>query len=414
MPCRPHLLPLLATLGAIAAAVGWQYADLRGHQQRHLQAHRRYGEALLNAVDGIAAREFRGGTYSVDAVAAAMTDSRERFGLQWLAIETDTGEQVTSAGTKPAPVPPDSRFEKRFVPMRPLGRGPRWPPAEQRTLPDRPLYLCIVLDDGDLAARLQGDLRRMVVTSLALGLAIVLVAGLVWLRTHGLALRAELAAQRARLDGLETMRRLGAGLVHETKNPLGVVRGFAERLLRSPLDAAQLQQTAQAIVEETDRTVARLDEFLLLSRPAALRRTEVPVRALFEELATLLRPDFENVGARLVLCAGDEVIQADRDQIRRLFLNLLLNAVQAVERGGTVELACEARGRGLALTVADDGCGVPEALRTTLFEPYVSGRPGGTGLGLAIARRIASDHGFLLTCAPRQGRGTCMTLEVPG
>lgn len=413
MRVRAFLVPVLLPLAAVVAAVGWQYADLQGHLQRHLDAHRRYGEALLNAVDGSAAREFRGGHYAPEAVAATMADAVQRFGLQWVCIETAAGAPIASAGNQPVPVTAELSFTKPFVPPRPLGRGPRWPANELRALPDQPLSLRIVLGANDLASRLQGDLRRMIVTSTALGLLIVLVAVAVWLRTRGLSLRAELATNRAHLAGLETMRRLGAGLVHETKNPLGVVRGFAERLLRSPLDAAALQQTAQAILEETDRTVARLDEFLLLSRPAALRRTDVPVRALFDELAALLRPDFDNQGARLVVRCGAEVVRADRDQLRRLFMNLLLNAVQAVDAGGTVELVCEPRVGGTVLAVVDDGRGVPIELRTTLFEPYVSGRPGGTGLGLAIARRIAADHGFQLTYAPRQPRGTTMTVEVP-
>lgn len=406
-------MPLLVAAAAVSAVVAWQYFDLQGHQQRHRDAHRSYGEALLNAVDGIAVREFRGGHYAPDSVAAAMTDSLERFRLRWLAIETEAGVAIASAGTLPGHIDPVQWFEKPFVAMRPAGRGPRWPATEQRTLPGGPLALRILLDGGELDQRLRDDARRMILTSAALSLVIVLAAVLVALRTRGIALRAELVANRAHMDGLETMRRLGAGLVHETKNPLGVVRGFAERLLHGPLDPEALRQTAQAILEETDRTVARLDEFLLLSRPAALRRTEVVVRHLFDELAALLRPDFDNAGASLVVRCGGEVLQADRDQLRRLFMNLLLNAVQAIDRGGAVELSCEARNGGLLLVVADDGRGVPEALRATLFEPYVSGRPGGSGLGLAIARRIAADHGFLLTYSPRRPRGTCMTLEVP-
>lgn len=406
----------LPALVAMVAAGAWQYLEFRSQQRAHLAEHRDHGQALLSAVEGVALRECHGGRFVPEELGAALQEAAQRLRLQWVAIGTRAGQVVASAGAPPAAVDPRLQFDKIFEPRRPhpLGRGPRWrQAAEAQELPADGLHLQLVLPAAALEARLAGLAPRAALTTAALATAIALLAGAFWQRTRAAELLAALSATGERVAGLETLRRLGAGLVHETRNPLGVVRGFAERIAQGQLRDAELARTARAIVDETDRTVARLDEFLLLSRPAALRRAPVPVRELFAELAALIRPDLQAAHAQLEVAADDVSLHADRDQLRRLFLNLLLNAVAALSPGGVVTLRATARKEHLELGVEDDGAGVPEALRTTLFEPYVSGRPGGTGLGLAIARRIADDHGFVLRYEPRQPAGTRMVLEVP-
>lgn len=407
--------PSLLTIAAIAAAVGWQSLDLRQRRTRDFAAHRQFAEALASAVDGLAVREFRGGLYNPAALGEALADARRRFELAYVAI-TASAAPLAEAGTRPSQLEAEFWLERPFVPLQPLGRGPRAGLAgDARPTPGGPLTLQLALDGEPLRAHLAADLHRMLVTSAALASLCVLAAVTFVARVRRAALRSELVASKDRLAGLDTLRRLGAGLVHETKNPLGVVRGFAERLAQGQMAADEVRETARAIVDETDRTVARIDEFLLLSRPARLRRGPVVVRDLFAQLAKLLLADLDAAGARLVVRAEAVTIDADHDQLRRLLLNLLLNAAQAVAGagGGTIELSCERTAHGVMLGVADDGAGVPQALRETMFEPYVSGRPGGSGLGLAIARRIASDHGFTLRYEPREPRGTRLVLEVP-
>lgn len=408
------VLPWIATAAVMLGAVVWQYEELAAQQAAHRREHRQLGEAVLNAVDGLLEQEFRGGRYLKEELQNAVQDASARFQLPALAIVLADGTTLTSVGDPPARWSAEQSFEKVFAPHRPPGRGPRWNSgAEVLELPRQPMRLHVALATDGLAAELAADRRRMVVTTGALVLTIGALAGLFWSRLRALRLGDALAASKARTEGLETLRRLGAGLVHETKNPLGVVRGHAERIARGQLDAATAVASARAIVEEADRTVARLDEFLLLSRPAEVRRVRFPLRAMFDELAAMVEPDLAAVGGRCTVNCGGCQIDADRDQLRRLFLNLLLNAIQALEPGGGVELGCECRANGVLFWVDDDGRGVPEALRATLFEPYVSGRPGGTGLGLAIARRIAEDHGFRIGYQPRTPRGTRFFVEAP-
>ena len=205
-------------------------------------------------------------------------------------------------------------------------------------------------------------------------------------------LEASLETSRERVRALEYLGRIGAGLAHETRNPLSVVRGHAQRMREKAEDEPAVRRAAAAIEEETDRTLARLDEFLMLSRPAPLRSERLDLRELLDGLAELLVPDLESKHALLEVRGGPVTVNADRDQTRRLFLNLLLNAVQAIGDGGRIVAAIEAT----RVRILDDGPGVPEEIRESLFEPYVSGRVGGTGLGLALARQVAGAHGWTL------------------
>ncbi len=213
---------------------------------------------------------------------------------------------------------------------------------------------------------------------------------------------------------MEFLGRLGAGLAHETKNPLGSVRGFAQILLKRDLPAEERIDAASRIMEETDRIVARLEEFLLLSRPARLRMKEIPLKKTLEDLAGLVRLELAVKGGTLEVEGPEVQVEADLDQARRLFMNLLVNASEALGEGGWIRVRIEQSKDGTRVVVEDNGVGVPEELRETLFEPYVSGKPSGTGLGLALARGIARGHGWTLRYEPRPGGGTRMVVEMGG
>jgi signal transduction histidine kinase len=400
----------------IIAVLTWQAVDRSSHQAEHREEHQRRGVTLLKAFEAVAFRSLRGGRYDPETLPAMLEQTRVDLEASWLAIRGPEPTLIASAGVPPPEGSDHSVFERPFEPLRPRGMGNgfrRGMGSGMRELPTSGLSLVLVLSPDERNAKLGDDTRRAIVTAAALVLAIVLFVGLSWFRSRTQRLRSHQAVDQAKIRNLEYLRRLGAGLVHETKNPLGVVRGFAQRIVREPLDPENLQKSARAILSETDRTVARLDEFLLLSRPAQLRMESFSVKQLFQDVVALVEPDVSQLSARVEVRAEDEVLHADREQLRRLLLNLLLNSVSALQPGGLITMTAENRGATLHLAVIDDGDGVPDGIRDSLFEPYVTGRPSGTGLGLSIAQRIAADHGFTLSCEPNEPRGTRMILEVP-
>ena len=400
----------------IVAVLVWQAFDRSAHQAEHREEHQRRGVTLLKAFEAVAFRSLRGGRYDPATLPTMLERTRVDLDATWLAIRGPEQTLIAAAGQPPADRSDHSVFERPFEALMPRRAGNgfrRGMPASMRELPSQGLSLVLALSSDERDAKLTDDTTRAITTATALVLAIVFFVGLFWFRSRTQLLRSRQIVDQAKIRNLEYLRRLGAGLVHETKNPLGVVRGFAERIVREPLDPEKLQASARAILGETDRTVARLDEFLLLSRPAQLRMEQFSVRQLFEELAALIEPDVSQLQARVEVRAEDQFLNGDREQLRRLFLNLLLNSVSALRSGGQITMLVEKHGATMRLAVIDDGDGVPENMRDSLFEPYVTGRPGGTGLGLSIAHRIAADHGFALRYEANEPHGTRMILEVP-
>lgn len=223
----------------------------------------------------------------------------------------------------------------------------------------------------------------------------------------------------ARVLELETRhwRDLGqaaAGLAHETRNPLGVIRGWTQRLAAGEVDPAEHRQRAQTMVEECDRVTARINQFLAFARPCEPELSDVDVCGLAAELKMILQPDLEDKGVELV-CRQESPpgrIRADRELLRQALFNLVQNAIHFAPPGDAITILVSPGGGGQRVVgVADRGPGVDSQTQPLLFTPYFTTRAGGTGLGLAIVRRIALAHGWRACYEPRSGGGASFTLE---
>jgi signal transduction histidine kinase len=407
------VLTILIGLLAVAGLWTWLSFDYERRAGDRREAHARLVTTVLAAAEGIVIRECRGGRFDPEELTAALEGFRERTGARGIVVCDSGGEFLAHVG---GGEPVEGRIVTRsFLPPRPRGggRGPHRTGPTLRTLPEGELTVVLDYPIDVLEAELEDDRNRMLLVGVAFTVAVLLAAGVVAMSLRAASLRERLAASREQVKAFDYLARLGAGLVHETKNPLGVARGFAERLEDPALDEAERRKAVRAIQSETDRAVARLDEFLMLSRPSELAKTTFSLPELFREMCELLGPDLEARKASVECDGARGELLADREQIRRLFMNLLLNATAALSDGGSIRLRTEDGRNSRRIVIEDDGRGVPDELAGSLFEPYVTGRPGGTGLGLSIARRIALDHGFRLFHEPREGGGSRFVLEVP-
>ncbi|GEJ57588.1 two-component system sensor histidine kinase NtrB [Anaeromyxobacter diazotrophicus] len=219
---------------------------------------------------------------------------------------------------------------------------------------------------------------------------------------------------------------LAAGLAHEIKNPLAGLQGSAELLAREAEGTAR--QYADVIAREAKRVDGLVRELLDLARPAALAQEAVNIHAVLEDVQVLARGMSGADGLRFVERYDPSLpsVHGDREKLTQVFLNLVRNAIDAVQGQERREIALEtsvaslrlrgAGGRSQALarvSVVDSGAGIPEAMLPRLFTPFATSKPHGTGLGLAISRRILDAHGGRIEVKNRAAGGAEVRVFLP-
>ncbi len=209
-------------------------------------------------------------------------------------------------------------------------------------------------------------------------------------------------------------------LAHEIKNPLGGIRGAAQ-LLERQLDDAELREYTDVVISETDRLVGLVDTLLGPGGPP--NKQPVNVHELLEYVVRIIEAeDQKQLTVQRDYDPGLPLIDLDRDQMVQAFLNLVRNAVAALDGHGTLTLRSRAitnftigdiRHRVIAtIEIEDDGPGVPSDLQDSVFYPLVTSKPDGTGLGLPAAQELISRHGGLIEFDSRPGR-TVFFVRIP-
>ncbi len=205
---------------------------------------------------------------------------------------------------------------------------------------------------------------------------------------------------------LKEMNLAAAGLAHETRNPLNIIRGMAQMLSKQPDATPELREKSRAIVDETDKVTAQLNEFINYSRPREIRRTVVPLHSALKEVARALNYDIEEKKVKLEIKGEVLSIEADEQLFRQALFNLLLNAVQALPTGGEISVVTGKQNASEAfLEVRDNGPGVPPERRKEIFKPYFTTHQKGTGLGLAVVQQIVLAHGWEIECLGNEPQG---------
>jgi two-component system sensor histidine kinase HydH len=226
--------------------------------------------------------------------------------------------------------------------------------------------------------------------------------------------QSEREARRA--EHLAAVGQMAAGIAHELRNPLMpikiLVQSAADRHPSPGLDGRDLA----VLEQEISRLERSIQTFLDFARPPQIEKRTFEARAVLEQIIQLLEARAERQGVRIERCFPNEPlwIQADVGQFRQVVLNLLLNALDAVSRGGTIQLELHKEsGNWLKFSVADSGCGLPPGLGAQIFEPFVSTKETGLGLGLSICKRIIEAHEGEIQAATRPEGGTVFTVRLP-
>lgn len=427
-----------------AALAWWQRHEYLHECELARETLHRQSHSVMNAlIGGIRAHRNRG-RFFADQLQGSLTGLVQSQDILAVAVTSDDGRLVLSAGKSelldcsPPIVAGDFwdtagfRLVERFDllpapgPLHEGGHGGRggrgWGGGRSsntanHTGADSPFsaggkFVAILVLDGiemDVRCLRAAWLRGSLV---AAGVLVLLCVTFAWRVTVRAAGRTRLLEAEAR--HLRDLSHAAAGLAHETRNPLGLIRGWAQRLGQSGLQSQKQEEHAEAIVEECDRVTSRINQFLAFARPCEPQPESVNLKEVIDELALLLEPDLD--AKKLTLsCAKvkpDETVRADRELLRQALFNLIQNAVQASPNGQTIEILLgHGQDRRKRIEVTDHGPGVSSETVDSLFAPYFTTRRDGTGLGLAIVRHIAGAHGWEAGYTPFPGGGSVFRLD---
>ncbi len=310
----------------------------------------------------------------------------------------------------PGPPPPDGDARSRSGDFRP--RRPPWmrwmDEAEFESLvKKRELHgLVMTMSTENLQAVSVYDFWLRCVVALFAGIGVVGI-GLAWRnisKTSDLQIRLVRASELN--SHLKEMNLAAAGLAHETRNPLNIIRGMAQMISKQTETPAELRDKSRAIVDQTDKVTAQLNEFINYSRPREVRRSSLALTAAINEVVRTLGHDLEEKKIHLEVTGEPVTIEADEQLFRQALFNLALNATQAVAENGRIQIETRKISATEAyLEVRDDGPGVPLDRRQEIFKPYFTTNQKGTGLGLAVVQQIVLAHGWEIECSANEPKG---------
>jgi signal transduction histidine kinase len=220
-----------------------------------------------------------------------------------------------------------------------------------------------------------------------------------------------------RADRLATLGGIAAGFAHELGNSLNVIRGYAGVALRELPEGHANKPDLEAVKRETKRAASLLERFLVFARSKSTKAQPQSIEPVVREAAEVVGPAAAQAGVQTSVQAEPDLplVNADAELLRQAFLNLCVNAIQAMQPGGgKLEVRLRRDGTGVAVEFQDSGPGIDPEVQQHVFEPFYTTKASGTGLGLAIVRQAAETHGGTVEVESQQGRGALFRVRLPG
>lgn len=218
-----------------------------------------------------------------------------------------------------------------------------------------------------------------------------------------------------RITELAAVGQLAASIAHEIRNPLSSIKGAAQFLRKEYSDHASLCEFLDIIVEEVNVLNKITTEFLDFARPMRLNLRDIDINDVVFRTIQFMHVDIakHKVEVDQALAYDTPRIQADDKQLEQVFRNIVLNALQAMPKGGKLSITSEAMRNGVRVLLTDTGVGMSPDTVSQIFVPFFTTRTKGTGLGLSIVRKIIDNHGGKITVESKTGEGTTFEIYLP-
>lgn len=228
----------------------------------------------------------------------------------------------------------------------------------------------------------------------------------------------QLESQLQEQEKLSEMGEMAGGLAHEIRNPLNAVGTIVQQLRKDfhPVeDAEEYDELMEIVYQEVRRINDSVQNFLRMVRPEPVRASLFPLKDLLQ----FIHQEYASTVAerRLhldVLMEWEGDVYWDRRQMQQVFMNLVQNAIEAVDQGGHIKITVTKTGiEEVEFTITDNGAGIPESIRNRIFNLYFTTKRKGTGIGLSLVQRIVNDHGGVIEVESEEGKGTSFILRIP-
>ncbi len=230
----------------------------------------------------------------------------------------------------------------------------------------------------------------------------------------GLGEKDKLEEELRRTERLAALGRLVTGVAHELRNPIGVVKATVQVMEAELKNTPDITEYTAVIKEHVDRQNRVIQELLDFGRPSKPLIQPVSVNSLLNKVLTFTSPMLRQHKIDLQIYPAEEIplVNADGEKIKQVFVNLILNAIQAMPDGGELKIASYPKDEYVCIEFTDNGEGIPHETVSSIFDPFYTTKDSGIGLGLSISHQIVKSHGGTIEVSSEVGRGTTFTVKL--
>jgi signal transduction histidine kinase len=227
--------------------------------------------------------------------------------------------------------------------------------------------------------------------------------------------RLRLKERLSRAERLSSLGEMAAGISHEIRNPLGIIRSSAELLKKKVNKIDPSYTIPDIIVEESTRLNNIITDFINFAKPRSPNLSPCRIEAVIEKNIKFLSLQLQEKGYTIKKDYQNFLpeIQADADMLYQSFLNILINAMQAMPDGGTIEVQILSKGKIVIINFDDEGHGIADEILEKIWDPFFTTKEMGTGLGMGMIKNIIESHGGNIQIVNRVRAGTRVTVELP-